>query len=114
MAADPFTFDSDAGILPIIQRLEAEGYKGQFAAKAGGRIRCLTCGQERMAEAYEDARLVRVDVETDPDGQSVIAALTCPTCHAAGTLTVSYGPSSSQDDGEVLRRLNPSAHGSAP
>lgn len=78
-----------------------------MAARPGGRLRCFTCRTDSDAASVEVTALRRTEGASDPDDMLAIAALTCPNCGTRATLTLGYGPESSEDDAEVLLRLSP-------
>jgi hypothetical protein len=92
-------------ITDAMQRLEAEGYAGQFAARDGGMLLCFTCRQESPAAEVQLHRLLRTEGASDAADETAIVALTCPRCGTRGTVVLTYGPESPPDDAEVLRLL---------
>jgi len=94
-------------LLEVMDALEAEGYTGQFAAREGSIVECMTCKQTTPAnEMVGEHRLFRLEGESDPDDMVAVAALRCPKCGTRGTLVLSYGPESSAVDADVLRCLD--------
>lgn len=89
----------------MIADLEAAGYRAQMGARPDGCVVCFTCHRQSDAADMEVAVLERTEGPSDPDDMLAVAALTCPNCGARGTLVLSYGPESDQDDAEVLVRL---------
>ena len=92
-------------IAAAMQRLEAEGYTGQFAARDGAMVLCFTCRQESRAADVQLHELLRTEGVSDTADETAIAALTCPRCGARGTVVLTYGPEAPVDDAEVLRLL---------
>ena len=92
-------------IAEALEHLEAEGYRGQFSARAGGMVMCLTCRRETPARDVPLAQLLRTEGVSDPDDETAIAALTCPRCGTRGTVGLTYGPEAPPDDAEVLGLL---------
>ena len=95
-------------IAEALQHLEAAGYGGQFAARPGGMVLCLTCRQESPARDVPLAQLLRTEGVSDPDDETAVAALTCPRCGARGTAVLTYGAEAPPDDADVLRLLHDS------
>ncbi len=89
----------------ILSTFELEGYKGQMAARPGGRVLCLSCRTETEAAAMHVDALRRTEGASDPDDMLAVAALQCPACRSFGTLVLGYGPESDSDDAEVLALL---------
>jgi hypothetical protein len=97
---------TDGGtIAEAMQRLETEGYAGQFAAREGGMVLCFTCRKESPAAEVQLHRLLRTEGPSDAADETAIAALTCPRCGTLGTVVLTYGPEAPPDDAEVLRLL---------
>jgi hypothetical protein len=90
----------------VIEQLEEEGYRGSFLARPGGRLECLRCRRAFDAGEAELRKEFRIDVDTDPEDQSLVAALSCPACGALGTASFQYGPASSRDEAAVMARLH--------
>jgi hypothetical protein len=103
---DPQGVIDGCTIAEALERLEAAGYTGNFAAREAGMVLCLTCRQESPADEVELAQVARTEGVSDPDDETAIAALTCPRCGARGTLVLKYGPEATPDDAEVLRLLS--------
>jgi hypothetical protein len=89
-----------------MQRLEADGYTGQFAARDGAMVLCFTCRRESDASTVQLHRLLRTEGASDAADETAIAALTCPQCETRGTVVLTYGPEAPSDDAEVLRLLD--------
>jgi hypothetical protein len=101
------TFASDARSLgEILAMYEADGFTEQFGSRPGGRIVCFSCRFEGAAEEFSLESLSRTEGASDPDDMLVVAALRCRKCGAKGTLIMSYGPEVTEDDADVLRRLD--------
>lgn len=90
----------------IVARFESDGYRGQFAARPGGRILCFTCHTESAAPTVGLDGLRRTEGASDPADMLAVAALVCPNCGAKGTAVFSYGPEADADDAEVLLHLD--------
>jgi len=95
----------------IIGLLEAAGYTGQMAARAGGRLMCFTCHTETDAAEVEVEALHRTEGASDPDDMLAVVALACPRCRTRATVVLGYGPESGEDDAEVLLALAPPHQG---
>lgn len=97
---------TDGGtIAEAMERLEADGYAGQFAAREGAMVLCFTCRKESPAADVQLHRLLRTEGASDAADETAIAALTCPRCGTRGTAVLAYGPDAPPDDAEVLRLL---------
>ena len=99
-------FASDARSLSeILAMYEADGFTDQLGVRPGGRIICFSCRHEAAAEDFELVSLSRLEGASDPDDMLAVVALRCPSCGAKGTLVLNYGPEATEDDVDVLRRL---------
>lgn len=88
-------------------RLEKKGFEAQFRVKPGGSLLCLACQQASPAKSFRVHSQKRVEGVSDPDDQSLVVALACPSCHAKGTLTLAYGPRAGAEEAQVLGDLPP-------
>jgi hypothetical protein len=57
------------------------------------------------AEQLHLERLERLEGASDPDEMLAICAIECPKCGTRGTLVLTYGPESTDEDDQVLLRL---------
>jgi hypothetical protein len=80
---------------------------GQFRATEDGGITCLTCGVTSPAGVQRTHEASRLEGASDPDDMLLVLAVTCPACGASGSLPLGYGPQSTLEDAEVVRRLAP-------
>jgi hypothetical protein len=100
------TYAGDARSLgEILAMYEADGFTEQLGVRPGGRIICFSCHFEAAAEEFELVSLSRTEGASDPDDMLAIAALRCAQCKASGTLVMNYGPEATEEDVEVLQRL---------
>jgi hypothetical protein len=89
----------------LVTTFEAEGYRGQMAAREGGFVLCLSCQMETPAGEMELDALERMEGASDPADMLAVAALVCPVCHTSGTLVLGYGPEADPVDADVLAAL---------
>ena len=90
-------------LVGVLHRYEQKGFTGQFSARAGGQLLCLTCKHRVDAREVRLLALHRLEGLSDPDDMSAVAALECPTCGARGTLAMVYGSRASPEEAKVLR-----------
>ena len=98
----------------VIRELEHDGYTGQFAARAGGQVRCFSCDREFAPERTTVETLRRLEGASDPDDMLAVLPVTCPNCSTRGTLVLAYGPEASMEDSEVLAALPTPEHPPEP
>ena len=94
-----------ATLTEIIATLEAAGFTGQMASRAGGAIQCLTCRQESPASTFKLGAMRRTEGASDPADMLAVVGLTCPNCGTQGTAVLGYGPEADPDDAEVVVHL---------
>jgi len=100
------SYASDARSLSeILAMYEADGFTAQLGARPGGRIVCFSCRFEAPAEEFELVSLSRTEGASDPDDMLAVAAVACRHCRARGVLVLNYGPEATEEDAEVLLRL---------
>ncbi len=92
-------------IQDILARYEAKGFTGAFTVHPGGMLHCQTCQSDEPAAQAPLEALHRLEGDTDPSEQAVVAGIECPSCGAEGTLVLSYGPEASIEDMQVLEQL---------
>lgn len=85
-------------------RLRAHGYRLDFSAIPGGRLRCGACGEIVDAEDAIVDETVRFEGISNPDDQAILSAITM-SCGHRGLFTAAYGVYTATDDVEVLRAL---------
>ena len=100
-------------LVEVIQRFEAEGFTGQFAAVEDG-VRCFDCGGVAGAEHYDLNLLRRTEGASDPDDMVAVAGLTCPACQAKGTVALKYGPETTPLEADALAALEGKAGQATP
>ena len=99
------TIPDDKTIDEVMAGMEADGFAGQMAARAGGAVVCFSCRQESRAGEVVLHALHRIEGVSDPDDMVAVAALACPRCGARGTVVLGYGPEADPDESDVLVRL---------
>jgi hypothetical protein len=92
-------------ILEVMQAFEREGYRAQFAARAGGVVECLACRHLFDPATAGLDQFRRMEGASDPADMLALIALTCPQCGARGTLVLAFGPMAPEPDMDVLLRL---------
>lgn len=97
---------SEDSLLDTLRRYEQEGFTGQFAARPGGRLKCLSCQSEVDARSASLLALRRLEGASDPGDMMAVAALECPRCSAKGTLVAHFGADASREEALVLKALH--------
>ena len=92
-------------ILEVLRDYEDRGYRGQFAAREGGVMKCFSCGARNEPTHVRMDSLRRVEGASDPADMALIGALQCPSCGARGTATFKYGPDATPADADAMRLI---------
>ncbi len=90
----------------VMGRYEAQGFRGQFGARAGGAILCFACRWEGPAARVGLLAMHRLEGSSDPGEEVAVVAVACPNCGTKGTMTLTFGVGSSAEDGQVLKALD--------
>ena len=94
------------GLDEILAAFEEDGFTCSMTPLAGGTVRCGECGQSPAAGDFVVASLRRTEGASDPGDMSALAAITCPSCGAQGTVVVRFGPEAGEADEDVLAALD--------
>jgi hypothetical protein len=95
-----------ASLAELVTGFEAAGFRGQMAARPGGRLVCFVCHREFAAGDADLVAMRRTEGASDPGDMVAVLALKCPHCGTKATAVLGFGPESDEDDAEVLRLLN--------
>lgn len=104
----PTTPDNATDATPLgeaLKNFENDGYTTQLAAQEGARVICYACHTTSGAGDVELTALIRTEGASDPDDMTAVAAVTCPSCGAKGTLVLQFGPMAPTEHDEVLSAL---------
>ena len=86
--------------------LDKMGFHEGFRVKAGGIVVCTICGMEAPGRDIEIIEVRRVEGQSDPADMAAIVGIRCKSCAHEGTLVLTYGPSASAEDADVLAQLD--------
>lgn len=103
MASGPDYAGDGSTLSEILAALTAAGFDAQMTAREGATVMCFECRRSSPAQDFELSRLVRTEGASDPDDMAAVVALKCPSCGAAGTAVLRFGPEASIEDNEALR-----------
>jgi len=88
-----------------IQRLQGEGYDGNWYATDDGDLQCGECGETfDPTEVTVDHR-ERFEGQSDPADMTILYALSGP-CGHRGLYSANYGPEAQPADIAVIRRMD--------
>lgn len=100
------TPNDNTTLVSVLADLKKAGFATDFQPVGDdGGVRCGECGTVSPAETYEDLTERRLEGASDPDDMMLVVAGRCPSCHAAGAMTLGYGPGSGESDTAVVARL---------
>lgn len=86
--------------------LDEMGFHEEFRVKPGGHVVCGVCGMEVPARDVEILEVRRVEGQSDPADMAAVIGLRCRGCAHEGTLVLTYGPTASEEDADVLAQLD--------
>lgn len=87
--------------------LEADGFTADFHVVAGPEplVRCGSCGVTMAPTAIEVVRVLRIEGESDPADEIIVAGVCCVACGCRGVLVAGYGPMADPTDSDVVAAL---------
>ena len=91
-------------LVEALTRLRSDGYTQDFAAVAGGDLRCGGCGSVHRPETMVIGEIVRFEGDSNPDDEAILVALHC-SCGVGGLYSSANGPDASAYDVAALTRL---------
>jgi hypothetical protein len=101
-------------LVEVIAGYRDAGFDGDFYAEEGGIVRCGSCDSTIEADRIEMQSLRRLEGASDPADMAAVVALECPICGRRGTLVLTFGPSASAADQDVLGVLRDRRGGDLP
>jgi hypothetical protein len=93
-------------LMDVLSAFEAKGYRGQFVARDGGTVECLSCHTRIPTTDLRADALRRLEGASDPAEMLAVVAVHCPNCDSDGTLVLNYGPEAPASDDEALGALD--------
>lgn len=99
---------SDLTIREAIGTLEAAGFTSSFHVvpdAAPPTVKCDTCGTTMPAATIEVLELFRLEGESDPADEAVVAGARCESCGCRGVLVATYGPAADPSDADTVVAL---------
>ncbi|MGH9036215.1 MAG: hypothetical protein ACRD0O_10655 [Acidimicrobiia bacterium] len=100
--------NSEMTLVEAMARLEAEGFTADFHVVPGAEplVRCGTCGLTMAPKAIEVVHALRLEGESDPAEEVIVAGVRCVACGCRGVLVASYGPMADPADADVVAALS--------
>ena len=87
--------------------LMREGYGIDVTVTAAG-VKWALCGHSHSGSEVVAERVFRFEGTSDPDDESIVFGVVCPTCGARGSIVSAYGPGA---DPDVLDQITMIRHG---
>jgi hypothetical protein len=99
--------NSEMTLLEAMASLEAAGFGADFHVVAGPEplVKCGTCGVTTAPGAIEVLQVLRLEGESDPAEEVIVAGVRCVACGCRGVLVASYGPMADPADADVVAAL---------
>jgi hypothetical protein len=106
-------------LLEATATLEADGFLADFhvVSRPEALVKCGSCGVTMSPRTIEVVRVLRVEGESDPADEAMVAGVRCVACGCRGVLIATYGPMADAADAEVVAALadaHPSTSGGVP
>jgi hypothetical protein len=92
-------------VTEAMARLRERGFRHDFSAVAGGRLRCGECGAVIDPADVRIEEIVRFEGVSDPGDESILFALSCG-CGHDGLYSAPYGPDATPEDVAVVALLH--------
>jgi hypothetical protein len=98
---------SDLTVLEAVAELRAAGFDADFNVVSDPEpgVSC-GCGARMPATELEVLKVFRIEGESDPADEVIVAGVRCATCGAKGVLVASYGPMADPADSDVVAALS--------
>jgi hypothetical protein len=99
--------NSEMTLIEAMAALEAAGFGADFHVVAGPEplVKCGSCGVTMAAADIEVVRVLRLEGESDPAEEVMVAGVRCVACGCRGVLVASYGPMADPADADVVVAL---------
>ena len=88
------------------QELAAQGFGARASVGSAGTVACGVCGHVASARDVEILAVRRLEGVSDPSEEKIVLGLRCKQCRHKSALALTYGPSVSGADGEILQLLD--------
>lgn len=95
-------------IREAIGTLEAAGFTSSFRVVPDGAeptVKCDTCGVTMPAATIEVLEMIRLEGESDPADEAVVAGVRCVSCGCRGVLVATYGSAADPSDSDAVVAL---------
>ncbi|MGH9040010.1 MAG: hypothetical protein ACRDZ3_07255 [Acidimicrobiia bacterium] len=103
-------------MLGAIKSLEAAGFTSSFHVVPGAEptVKCDTCGATMPAATIEILEIFRLEGESDPADEAIVAGVRCVSCGCRGVLVATYGPAADPADADTVVALTDHRRRAAP
>jgi hypothetical protein len=103
---DPNVAQGASTLIEAIDAAAAAGYTTTFVANATGDVTCGNCHRLVNPAALKVDHVRRLEGASDAADLMLVASAVCPSCGAAGVLSLGYGPNAGDGDIAVLPFLD--------
>lgn len=100
------TSPADENAVSVLEEFAEAGWSVNHLIRPGGAIECGRCGATSPVDRWSIGAQHRIEGASDPDALQLVVGAACPQCEAQGVIVLGYGPTASDDDGDVLLGLH--------
>lgn len=93
-------------LIDVLRAASERGYATPLRLDGRGRLLCGACENSSAAASVEVDRYQRLEGASDAADLMLVALVECPHCGARGSMTLGYGPNSSDADASFLAELD--------
>jgi hypothetical protein len=94
-------------VLEAVAALRDRGFDTDFTVvRDGDATVACGCGVQVPATSIEVIEVLRVEGESDPADEVIVAGVWCAACGARGVLVAGYGPMAERADADVVAALS--------
>jgi hypothetical protein len=94
-------------LVEAMASLEVEGFGADFHVVADPEpmVKCGSCSTTMAPKGVEVVHVLRLEGESDPAEEVMVAGVRCVACGCRGVLVASYGPMADPADADVVAAL---------
>ena len=92
-------------MVDVLKAYAQGGFGSSFVVSDDSHVECVECGVVSLPASVSMSSLRRLEGASDPDDMVAVVAVSCPACHARGTVVLGFGPMATAQDSDVLRSL---------
>ena len=96
----------DESAVSVLEEFADAGWTVDHLVRSSGEIECGRCNEVVSADRWLIGAQHRIEGASDPDDMQLAVGLACPQCEARGAIVIGYGPMASENDSDVMLRLD--------